>query len=76
MTDYRPRISIDTSEELAERLRESIPHGLKKRIFNRMASNLVALVDKYGQDVLSIFLDGSLSLEEVMSLLSKRDEKE
>lgn len=76
LKDYRPRLSVEVPHETAERLRETIPHGLQKRIFNRMADNLLDLIDKYGQGVIACILDDSLSLEEIMSLLMKNEGKD
>ena len=52
MTDkeYRPRLSIDLSQEHADALYKYLSWGEKKRLFTLIISDLIEAFEKFGAD--------------------------
>lgn len=47
--EYRPRLSIDIEDEtLCFKLRNYLPYGTQKIIFNIILSDLILLIEKFG----------------------------
>lgn len=72
---YRPRLSIDLDETLANDVRNLIPHGLRGKVFLLILQDLIDLIKKHGSGVvLSTFIEREIGVKEI-SRLEVKDEK-
>ena len=53
---YIPRLSIEITEDLALRLNEVIPWGLRKHLFQVLIDSLIDAVEQSGDTVLAAIL--------------------
>lgn len=66
---YRPRLSVDLDEELAIKVRNLIPFGLRGKVFLLILEDLIELIEKYGSGVvLSSFIDRDVGVKEISGL--------
>jgi len=66
---YRsPRLNVDISVEQSYKLRELIPHGMKKPIFNVIIDQLINIMeDKEKRDLfIGLVLDKQLSIPDTL----------
>jgi len=68
---WRPRLSIDLTEEQYLKLQKIIPWGMRKIIYRKFTDALIKSVEDNGQRVLGAFLSGDVSHEDIMGV--KRD---
>lgn len=60
-----PRLSVEITEEQEKKLRELIPHGLKKHIFQQIVDDLiVVLEDENPYKIAGAIIDKKLRLEQ------------
>jgi hypothetical protein len=75
MTSYRPRLSIEISDEQNLRKQRLIPvHGLQKALFSNILDDLLDLIEEQGQVVVGLILNGSVKAREVIPCM-KGDKK-
>ena len=66
---YRPRLSIDLDETLANDVRNLIPHGLRGKVFLLILQDLIDLIKKHGSGVvLSTFIEREIGVKEISRL--------
>ena len=66
---YRPRLSIDLDESLANDIRNLIPHGLRGKVFLLILEDLIDLIKKHGSGVvLSTFIERDIGVKEISRL--------
>jgi len=58
--DYLPRLTLDLRVDQIEKLRELIPHGLKKRIFIFIVDDLIEILESENKQ---LFLGGMAARE-------------
>ena len=46
--DYRPRLSVELSEESFNKLQRILPHGWRKPLFQALVDGVLSLYDKGG----------------------------
>lgn len=64
MTEYRPRLTVDLeSPEMFNRLRNLLPHGTQRIVFNIIIKDLIRLLETFGVNkVLAAFLEKDIDL--------------
>ena len=68
-TDYRPRLSVDITEQQARELNRLLDHGMRKMLFGVVIDDLLRLFKKHGTGkVLGLFVEKSISLRDVCEL--------
>lgn len=74
--DYRPRFSFDITEEQQHRANKLIAtHGMRKALFQPILDDVLDLLEKHGQIIAGIIMDGKMKPREVMPLLSKAERR-
>lgn len=70
--DYRPRLSVDLTEEQSEKLRRYIPWGLQKPLFVAIIDDLIDLFDKGKADmVIQAIVSGLIKPSELLKTLKE-----
>jgi len=65
-TPYRPRLSIDLTDEQREALDRILgQHGLQRAVFSVIVDDLINSVDKHGTRVISALLARAIKLEDI-----------
>jgi len=71
---YRPRLSVDITEEQNQKLIKYLDHGMRKAIFGVVIDDLLALFEKHGVGpVIGLLIERSISLKEVCRLNKLED---
>jgi len=69
MSNYRPRLSIDLTEEQRRGLDRIFPYqGLQKAIFSIIIDDLINAVNRHGPNVLSGLITRSIKLQNITEL--------
>jgi len=58
--DWRPRLSIELSEDQYMRLQKNLPWGTKQNLFSRLVDEVNILVETYGSAALGAIFSGDL----------------
>ena len=68
MTDkpYRPRLSIELTEQQASDLRNLVPWGLKNSLFQIIVDDMIELIKKHGQIFVAALLDRKIKLNKIV----------
>ena len=68
MTDkpYRPRLSIELTEQQANELRNLVPWGLKNALFQIIVDDVIELIKKHGQIFVAALLDRKIKLNKIV----------
>lgn len=70
-TQYRPRLSIDLTDEQREALDRILSvHGLQRAVFSVLVDDLIESVDKHGYDVISGLLSRAIKLNDITKMES------
>ena len=73
---YKPRFSFEITEEQQRRANKLLTtYGLRKSVFSVVLDDVLDLVEKHGQVVLGIILDGATKSREIVPILNKADRK-
>ncbi len=68
-TDYRPRLSVDITEDQARKLNHYLDYGMRKMLFGVIIEDILDLFEKYGSGkVLGLFVERSLTLRDICKL--------
>ena len=68
--DYRPRLSVDLTEEQARKLRQYIPWGLQKALFSAVIDDLISLMETgKGDMVVQAIVAGLIKPSELLKTL-------
>ena len=73
---YRPRLSIEISEQQAKALQDLVPWGLKNQLFCVIVDDIIRLAASHGQQFLAAVLASAIHLEDystAMAELKKED---
>jgi hypothetical protein len=66
--DYRPRLSVEITEEQARQLRDLIPWGSRKQLFSIIVEDVIRLLREHGTTYIAAVLARQLKLEDYISL--------
>lgn len=74
LSDYRPRFSFDISPAQQRRASELfVSHGQRKALMSVVLDDLLDLIEKHGQVIVGLILDGQLRPREVMPSLRRAE---
>lgn len=68
----RPRLSIDISADLHERMSRLIPWGVQSLVMRTLLSRALDIVDQYGELGLGAIIAGRIT---IIDLLRKKEEQ-
>lgn len=66
--DYRPRLSIEVTEDQQRRLRECIPWGLQRTLFSTIIDDIIDLVERHGPMVLAAIIDRKIKADQYLRI--------
>ncbi len=73
--DYRPRLSIDLTEEQQRDLSRLIPWGVKGQLFSIIVDDVIRNMKEHGQIFIAAALSRAIKLEDYTSLNVKKEEE-
>ena len=66
---FRPRLSVDITEEQSQGLLRYLDHGMRKAIFGVLIDDLLELFEKHGAGpVIGLLIERSITLKDVCRL--------
>ena len=71
---YRPRLSVEITEEQHKQLQRLIPWGVEKQLFSIIVDDVIRLTKKHGQVFIAAALHKAIKLEEYSSFNLKEGE--
>jgi len=73
-SDYRPRLSVDITEEQARKLNRYLDYGMRKMLFGVILDDLFSLFEKHGSGkIIGLFVERSISLRDVCKMKGLED---
>ncbi len=69
VSNYRPRIVIDVSEEQYRALKQFLPWGVQNEVFRTLIDDLIAVLEEHGGAALGMILTKQLKMRELSSSL-------
>ena len=74
--DYRPRFSFEITEEQKQRADKLLAfHGMRRGVFSTILDDVLDLLEKHGNMVIGIILDGQARPKEILPTLAQADKK-
>jgi len=73
MKDYRPRLSVDLTEEQYNRLSALIPWGLKQKLFSTIVDDLITVIEKHGNSAVAAIIGRAVKSGEYLLTERKED---
>ena len=75
--DYRPRLSIDLTDEQYRKLSNYIPWGLQRPLFSAIVDDLISMMDNgLTESVITAIVSGMLKPSELIQTLKKMNHGE
>jgi hypothetical protein len=65
---YRPRLSVEISDEQQLKLQKYLDHGMQKKLFNIVVDDVIKMLEKHGRNFLAAVIMHKLSYTEYNSL--------
>lgn len=75
-SDYRPRLSVELSEDSFNKLQRILPHGWRKPLFQALVDGVLKLYDKGGITAVSAIITGHIDSMQVTGAGIKRHTNE
>jgi len=73
---YKPRFSFEITEEQQQRANRLLStYGLRKSVFSVVLDDVLDLIEKHGQVIVGIILDGATKPREIVPILAKAEKK-
>lgn len=74
--EYKPRFSFEVSEEQQARAsRLFSTYGLRRAVMSIVLDDVLDLIEKHGQIVIGVILEGKAKPKEIMPVLNKAERK-
>ena len=68
-SEYKPRLSIEISQESKDRLKVLLPHGTQKIVFNLIVNDLIEILENHGSGkVIGAFIERDIKLKELLKM--------
>lgn len=71
--EWRPRLSIDLTEEQYKRMQKNFPWGTRQPLFSVLVDEVNSMVEKYGVVALGALLKGELAIVPKASIQEKEN---
>lgn len=68
MGDYRPRLSIEISEEQHQALQRLVPWGTKNQLFSAIIDQLIPLLEEHGSVIIAFILENKLKANNLLNI--------
>lgn len=69
MSSYRPRLSIEISQEDKDKLSKLLPYGTQKIVFTYVVRDLIEIFEKYGSGrVIGAFIERDITLKDLIRM--------
>lgn len=68
--EWRPRLTVEVSEEQAFKMQELIPWGLKAQIFSCIINDLIKMIEENGEVFLAAMLSRRIGLSDFLEMRS------
>ena len=66
--DYRPRLSVDLTEEQSKKLRQYLPWGLQRALFSAIIDDIISLYEiGMGDKVVQAIVTGLMKPSELLN---------
>ena len=65
---YRPRLSVEITEEQQHALQKHLDHGMQKKLFNIVVSDVIRMMEQYGRNFLAAVIMHKLSYQDYNTL--------
>lgn len=65
LTNYRPRLSTELTQESYQRLSAILPHGWQKPLFQALVNGVITLYNKGGLPALGAIVSGHLEIDAI-----------
>ena len=66
---FRPRLSVDITEEQNQKLIQYLDHGMRKAVFGIIIEDLLALIEQHGAGpILGLLIERSISLKDISKI--------
>jgi hypothetical protein len=62
---YRPRLSTELRPDQFERLKQILPHGVQKPLFEAIVDGIITLYDKGGYPAIGAIISGHISVTQL-----------
>ena len=66
--DFRPRLSVEVTEEQQRKLRECVPWGLQRTLFSTIIDDIIEMVEKHGPMVLAAIIDRKIKADQYLKI--------
>lgn len=74
--EYKPKFSFEITEEQKDRANTLLStYGLRKSVFSVILDEVLDLIEKHGQIVIGVILDGAVKPREIVPILAKAERK-
>jgi hypothetical protein len=68
-SEYKPRLTVEISQEDAFALRRHLPIGFQKVVFNLIVKDLIRVMDRFGANqIIAAFCNQDINLEKMCRL--------
>lgn len=67
-TNYRPRLSVEITEEQQLALKKHLDFGLQKRLFGIIVDDVIAMMEEHGRLFLAAVVKKEISYKDFTSL--------
>jgi hypothetical protein len=76
MNDYQPKFTFEITEEQQQRASKLLNvHGIRRAIFSIVLDDLLDLIEKHGQVIVGVILDGAAKPREIIPSIAKAERK-
>ena len=65
---YRPRLSIEITEEQATKLYRLVPWGVKRELFSAIIEDVIEVLETHGEIVIAAILARKLRVQDLPSM--------
>lgn len=73
--EYRPRLSVEITEEQQQALQRYLDFGMQKRLFSIIIDDVIGMLDKHGRLFLAAVMLKEVSYKDYTSLEVNKNEK-
>uniref|UniRef100_A0A6H1ZVK5 Uncharacterized protein n=1 Tax=viral metagenome TaxID=1070528 RepID=A0A6H1ZVK5_9ZZZZ len=66
--DYRPRLSVEISDDQYRDLQRLLPHGYKRQVFSLIIDDVIRLTQKHKERFIAAIMHKVITLEDYLSI--------